>query len=64
MRNAEVDRMLDRARRDGGGETISPELRDLIRDRADRQPLDELADTLIIARWLSARTANEVGERA
>ena len=64
MRNAEVGRMLDRARRDGGGETISPDLRDLIRDRADCQPLDELADTLIIARWLSARTANEVGERA
>ena len=64
MRNAEVDRMLDRARRDGGGKTISTELRDMIRDRSDCQPLDELADTLIIARWLSARTANEVGERS
>ena len=64
MRNAEVDRMLDRARRDGGGKTISPELRDMIRDRSACQPLDELADTLIIARWLSARTANEVGERS
>ena len=64
MRMAEVERMLDRARRDGGGKAISPELRDLIRDRADGQPLDELADTLIIARWLSARTANEVGERS
>ena len=64
MRMAEVERMLDRARRDGGGKAIFPELRDLIRDRADGQPLDELADTLIIARWLSARTANEVGERS
>ncbi len=64
MRNAEVDRMLDRARRDRGGKSISTELRDMIRDRSDCQPLDELADTLIIARWLSARTANEVGERS
>ena len=68
MRNAEVDRLLDRARRGGGSEAISRELRTLIRDRAgiadttDGQPLEELADTLIIARWLSARTAGDVGE--
>lgn len=68
MRNAEVDRLLDRARRGGGSEAISRELRTLIRvragiaDTADGQPLEELADTLIIARWLSARTAGDVGE--
>lgn len=68
MRNAEVDRLLDRARRGGGSEAIPRELRTLIRDRAgiadtaDGQPLEELADTLIIARWLSARTAGDLGE--
>ena len=68
MRNAEVHRLLDRARRDGGSEAVPRELRTLIRDRAgiadsaDGQPLEELADTLIIARWLSARTAGDLGE--
>ena len=68
MRNAEVDRLLDRARRGGGSEAIPRELRTLIRaragiaDTADGQPLEELADTLIIARWLSARTAGHLGE--
>ena len=68
MRNAEVERLLDRARRDGGSEAIPPALQTLIRDRAllgdaaDGRPLDALANTLIIARWLSARTAGDVGE--
>ena len=68
MRNAEVERLLDRARRDGGSEAIPPALQTLIRDRAmlgdaaDDRPLDALAYTLIIARWLSARTAGELGE--
>ena len=68
MRNAEVERLLDRARRDGGSEIIPGELRTLIRDRAMNgnaaggRPLDALADTLIIARWLSARTAGDLGE--
>ena len=64
MLQAEVERMLDRARRDGGRGAISPELKTLVRERAARQPLAELADTLIIARWLSARTAADLGERA
>ena len=62
MRKAEVERMLDRARLDGGSRTIPADLRALVRERADHQPLTELADTLIIARWLSARTAADVGE--
>ena len=64
MRKAEIERMLDRARRDGGSKTIPPELRTLVRERADRQPLAELADGMIIARWLAARTAADVGESA
>ena len=63
MRRADVDRMLDRARLADGSTAIPAELRVLIRRRADSQPLAELADTLIMARWLSARTAADVGEQ-
>jgi CRISPR-associated protein Cmr2 len=66
MRDSEVSRMLERTRKDGGAHGIAPDLRDLIRERArepSEQPLDDLANTLIIARWLSARTAADVGER-
>lgn len=63
MRKADVERTLDRARRSGGGRTIPAELRALIRERTDNQSLAELADTLIIARWLAAHTAADVGEQ-
>ena len=63
MQKADVERTLDRARRDGGSREIPTELRGLIRERADNQPLAELVDALIIARWLAARTAADVGER-
>ena len=63
MRGAEVRRMLDRARIQGGGHPIPDDLQSLIVKRAQVQPLQELADTLIVARWLSARTAGELGER-
>ena len=63
MRSAEVRRMLDRARIRGGSHRIPAALQDLIVKRAQVQPLKELADALIVARWLSARTAGELGER-
>ena len=82
MRAAEVERMLDRARRDGGQRSVPDDLRRLVRERAgNRHPTDRpdrvekrdetagsgslasLADSLIIARWLAARTANDVGEQ-
>ena len=81
MQAAEVERLLDRARRDGGREAIPDDLRRLIREQtgggdlaerrdgiwereaAEPRPLAALADTLIVARWLSARTANELGEQ-
>jgi CRISPR-associated protein Cmr2 len=55
--------MLERARTERG-KPIEVDLTDLIRTRAGDQPLAKLADTLIIARWLSARTAADVGEPA
>ena len=63
MRSAEVRRMLDRARIRGGDGRIPEELQNLIVERAQTQPLKALADTMIIARWLSARTAGDLGER-
>ena len=63
MRAADVARMLARVRTEAG-ERIPPDLRNLLRERAAAQPLRELADTLIVARWLSARTAGDLGERA
>ena len=64
MRGAEVRRMLERARIRGGAERIPDDMRDLIVRRAQTQPLKELAETLIAARWLSARTDGDLGERA
>jgi CRISPR-associated protein Cmr2 len=60
---SEVTRMLERACTDGGAGTVPEDLKDLILQRAATEPLDRLADTLIIARWLSARTEAELGER-
>ena len=83
MRAAEVERLLDRARRDGGQRSVPDDLRRLLRERAENRPradppdrlekrdetggsgsLAELADSLIIARWLAARTANDLGEES
>ena len=66
MRDAEVRRLLDRARRPGGpagGKVIPGELRRLVERRIEAAPLDEVADLLVIARWLAARIAADVGEQ-
>ena len=64
MRSAEVRRMLDRARIQGGSRRIPGDLQSLIMERAQAQSLQKVADTLIVARWLSARTSGDLGERA
>lgn len=67
MRRAEVRRMLDRARLEGREKKVPvpPELQKRLIERVGTEPgtLDRLADTLIIARWLAARTAADVGDR-
>jgi len=63
IRRSEVARMLERARTERG-QPLAGDLSDLIRIRAGEQPLAKLADTLIIARWLGARTAADIGEPA
>ena len=63
MRKAEVERTLDRARTRGGNEPLTVDNQALILKQVDQQPLDELANTLILARWLAARNAADLGER-
>ncbi|NCA70633.1 MAG: type III-B CRISPR-associated protein Cas10/Cmr2 [Sphingobacteriia bacterium] len=63
MRAAEVARMLERARTEGGTKEVDTPFRDLILERARAESLADLADTLILARWLSARAAADLGER-
>jgi len=62
MAVAEVRRTLSRAHREGGRERISAAMRERVLAEVERQPLDALADTLILARWLAARSATELGE--
>ena len=66
MREAEVRRMLERARLPGDDQRIPSDMRELIRERATdtEQSLHHLADTLIVARWLAARTAGDLRERS
>ena len=62
MRGAEIRRLLDRARTATGAK-VAVKQRELIERRLGEQRLAEVADLLIVARWLAARTAAEVGER-
>jgi CRISPR-associated protein Cmr2 len=59
MRRAEVARMLERARTRGDA-PLAPQQQATLLHRAGETPLGKLADTLIIARWLAARTQAEV----
>ena len=63
MRQAEVRRVIHRARTRSGAEHLDRAARDLLLTQAAVQSLADLAETLIIARWLAARTATDVGER-
>jgi CRISPR-associated protein Cmr2 len=58
---AEVARMLERARTRGDAQ-LTPESKKAVQAAVDRRPrkLAAVADTLIIARWLAARTQAEV----
>ena len=62
MRSAEARRLLDRARTTAG-KPVACRQRELIERRLGEQSLAEVADLLIVARWLAARNAAELGER-
>lgn len=58
---AELARTLQRARQRGGEGELSAELKARVSTRAGEAGLSRLADELIIARWLSARTQADIG---
>ncbi len=62
MRAAETRRTLERARIEAGAKDVPAHLIDMLADRAASMGIGRLADTLIIARWLAARTAADVGD--
>ena len=62
MIDAEIRRLLDRARTSAGVE-LDTDQRERVKQRVRQMGLAEAADSLIVARWLSARTASELGER-
>ncbi len=58
---AELARTLSRARLRGGEGELSREFKSIIESRAEQIGLAQLANELIIARWLSARTQSDIG---
>ena len=62
MIDAELRRLLDRARTSDGAK-LDANRRERVERHVRRMGLAEAADSLIVARWLSARTASELGER-
>lgn len=58
---AELSRTLNRARVEGGDSSLSDETKQTLMQRAREIGLSKLADELIIARWLSARTEKDLG---
>lgn len=59
---AEFARLLMRARTDQGG-ALDSDLKERLQASAERHGLEQLADQLLVARWLSARNARDLGER-
>jgi CRISPR-associated protein Cmr2 len=58
---AELSRTLSRAHRRGGEGAILEDLKTRVLARAQGVGLAQLANELIIARWLSARTQTDIG---
>lgn len=61
IHKAELSRTLVRARQRGGEVALTPEFKRVLQERAERVGLAQLADELIIARWLAARTQSDIG---
>ncbi len=60
IQSAEVKRMLKQSRTESGKELNDDDINDLTK-RAEKISLAELADELIVARWLSAKTGQDLG---
>ncbi|SIO96525.1 type III-B CRISPR-associated protein Cas10/Cmr2 [Vibrio spartinae] len=60
IQQSEFERMLDRAMEQGGETKISSDTKALLRQLSHKHSLSELANLLIIARWLSAKTHSDI----
>lgn len=61
IQSAELTRMLKQARTDKG-EKIASDIIEQLKKRGEAVGLDRLADELIIARWLAAKTQRDLGK--
>lgn len=61
LQQAEFKRLLDNLQQTGGEESITQEMKAELQQQANRVGLDDLANQLIIARWLSARIQSDLG---
>jgi len=62
IRTSELARLFERANLPGGDQKLPGQLKQILLAQAEVVSLDELANQLTMARWLAARTANELGE--
>lgn len=60
IRSAELKRMLEQARTPTGNQ-ICPKIIEQLIQRGEQIGLDKLADELIVARWLAAKTQKDLG---
>ena len=61
IQQAEVKRLFDKAR-NRQGEKLAPQHIELIHDRLKQKPMLDVANELIIARWLAAKLQGELGD--
>jgi CRISPR-associated protein Cmr2 len=61
IRKSELERMLGRAKPANGDDQIPQTLKSQLLSQASRHSFDELANQLVLARWLSAKTTNDIG---
>lgn len=61
IRRAELKRMLEQARTPTGNQ-ICPKIIEQLTQRGEQIGLDKLADELIVARWLAAKTQKDLGK--
>ncbi|WCN08280.1 type III-B CRISPR-associated protein Cas10/Cmr2 [Marinomonas mediterranea] len=61
MQQAELIRLLDNLKQKGGEEAISEDMIARLKQQAQHAGLASLADQLIIARWLSAKSQSDLG---
>ncbi len=62
IRTSELARLFERANQPGGDQKLPDSLKQMLLAQANAMTLDDLANQLTMARWLAAKTANDIGE--